>query len=209
MEPVRIDQGQRDAIAATRLEGLREAPHEYHFEFQQFHISETRAAHDDTDTVSLVLRVDGQPSRALIKHLGDVNNGDHPVQLKIGPVTLSGAGQVRLVTSVINSGHKDQASLDDALTTAANQAIDLALDEIPGGQLIEILTHWLVNLFAVDCDGVVIGQRWTWTAAELKAHTDRHNPWTIEHTYHGTDSADGCLGNSVYTGTWIIRRIDH
>ena len=125
------------------------------------------------------------------------------------PVTLSGDGQVSLVTTVINSGHKDQASLDDALTTAANQAIDLALDEIPGGQLIEIFTHWLVNLFAVDCDGVVVGQRWTWTVAELKAHTDRNNPWIIGHTYHGADSADGCGGNSVYTGTWIIRRIDH
>ena len=109
---------------------------------------------------------------------------------------------------MLNSGHKDQALLDEGLTTAANQAIDLALDEIPGGVLIEFFTHWLVNLFAVDCDGVVIGQRWTWTPEELKTHADAHNPWTVQHHYHGTDSPAGCGGNSGYTGTWIIIRVD-
>jgi hypothetical protein len=33
--------------------------------------------------------------------------------------------------------------------------------------------------------------------------------WSDKHAYHGTDSAVGCGGNSDYTGTWIITRIDH
>ena len=209
VEHVRIDPARRDALTVARLKALQRPVHEYHFEFQKFHITNTRAVHNDTDTVSLALRHGDEPARVLIKHMGDVNNGDHLVQLKIGPVTFPEAGLVSLVTTVLNSGHKDQASLDEGLTTAANQAIDLALDEIPGGVLIEFLTHWLVNLFAVDCDGVVLGQRWTWSVGELKAHTDAHNPWIIEHAYHGTDSAVGCLGNSDYTGTWKITRIDH
>jgi len=207
---VRIDPAARDAVTAARLTGIGKEPaHQYHFEFQKFQITNTRAVHNDTDTVSLALKDGDQPPRVLIKHLGDVNNGDHLVQLKIGPVVFQGNEKVSLVTTVINSGHKDQASLDEGLTTAANQAIDLALDEIPGGVLIEFFTHWLVNLFAVDCDGVVIGQRWTWGVNELKAHTDAHNPWIIRHPYHGTDSAVGCGGNSEYIGTWIITRIDH
>jgi hypothetical protein len=52
-------------------------------------------------------------------------------------------------------------------------------------------------------------ERWTWSVGELKAHTDAHNPWIIEHAYHGTDSAVRCLGNSDYTGTWKIARVDH
>lgn len=206
MEDVRFDPAQRDVVA--RLKAPPQPIHQYHFEFQKFHITNTRAFHNDTDTVSVALKDGGRPARVLIKHLGDVNNGDHLVQLKIGPITFPANEQVSLVTTVINSGHKDDASLDDDLTTAANQAIDLALDEIPGGVLIEFVTHWLVNLFAVDCDGVVIGQRWTWSVNELKAHTDTHNPWIIQHAYHGTDSAVGCGGNSDYTGTWIITRTD-
>jgi hypothetical protein len=207
MQPVRIDPAARDALTAARFEQLTHRP-AYHFEFQQFHISNTRAVDDDHDSVSFVLRIADQPARVLNKHMGDVDNGDHPVQLKIGPVTLPETGLVHLVTTVINSGHQDEASLDDALTTAANEAIDLALDEIPGGELIEIFTHWLVNLFAVNCDGVVIGQRWTWPVHELKEILDRHNPWTITHTYHGTDTSVGCGSNSEYTGTWLIRRTD-
>jgi hypothetical protein len=78
--------------------------HDYHFEFQKFHITNTRAAHNDTDTVSLALKDDGaQPARVLIKHLGEVNNGDHPVQPKIGPIVFQGTEQVRLVTTVLQS----------------------------------------------------------------------------------------------------------
>jgi hypothetical protein len=183
-----------------------DAGHVFHFELQQLHISNTRAVHNDTDTASLALKIGQQPSRVQIKHLGDVNNGDHVVQIKIGPVRLQDHDLVSLVTAVVNAGHQDQGQVDETLTTAANAAIDAALDEVPGGVLLEFFTHWLVNLFAVNCDGVVVGQKWQWRGNELVGHTAAHNPWVITHTYRGSDSPVGCGSNSEYTARWIIRR---
>jgi len=63
------------------------------YQFQKFHITNTLAVHNDTDTVSLALKDGAQPARVLIKHLGDVSNGDHLVQLKIGPVVFQGTNR--------------------------------------------------------------------------------------------------------------------
>ena len=134
MEHLRFDP-QRSSVNPALLEALKTPVHEYHFEFQKFRISETRAAINDTDTVSFAMKDGSKPTQVVIKHMGDVDNGEHLVQLKIGPIIFQADEQVNLVTAVINSGHKDQAELDERLTTAANQAIDLALDEIPGRRI--------------------------------------------------------------------------
>ena len=178
----------------------------YSFTLNRFRIVTTRAVHNDTDTVAFSLKIGDQPTVTKIKHLGDVNDGDHSVGLTIGPVAIRGTPRITLATTIINSGHKDQATLDRALSDAANAVIDAALDEIPGGELLELLTHWLVGLFVVDCDGVVVGERWRWPAHQLHDFTDRHNPWEIIHTYHGADSPVGCGANSEYTVTWHIAR---
>jgi hypothetical protein len=179
----------------------------FHLELQKFLIRDTRSIHDDTDVVSFALKVGDDPAVVRIKHMGDVNNGEHLVQLKIGPVTFDGPAPIRLITTIVNSGHKDDAELEDTLTTAANQAIDAALDALPGGEIVELLSHWLVNLFAADCDGVLVAQRWTWTPDELKGHTDTHNPWVVTHSYDGPDASFPC-GVSHYTVTWQISRED-
>ena len=76
MSNVRIDLAARNAATTARLKGLQQPVDEYHFfEFQKFHITDTRAVRNDTDTVSLALKVGDAPARVLIKHLGDVNNG--------------------------------------------------------------------------------------------------------------------------------------
>jgi hypothetical protein len=47
-----------------------------------------------------------------------------------------------------------------------------------------------------------------YSVPEPSAGLQRCRSWVIEHAYHGTDSAVNCGGNSDYTGTWIITRID-
>jgi hypothetical protein len=103
MENVRLDPARRTPAQSRDWDRPATGPR-HHFEFQKFHITNTRAAHNDTDTVSLALKDDGaQPARVLIKHLGEVNNGDDLVQLKIGPIVFQGTEQVRLVTTVLQS----------------------------------------------------------------------------------------------------------
>jgi hypothetical protein len=62
MENVRLDPAARDAGTIARLKGLQQPVHQYHFEFQKFHITNTRAVHNDTDTVSLALKDGDQPA---------------------------------------------------------------------------------------------------------------------------------------------------
>jgi len=62
---------------------LRSIP-SYIFILDQFHIDNTRAVdEEDTDTVGFAVKIgDSMVATPQIKHMGDVDNGDHPVNLQ-------------------------------------------------------------------------------------------------------------------------------
>src|SRR6476620_206545 len=83
----------------------------YIFRLEQFHIDNTRAADDDTDVVSFAMKVGDQAlGEPQIKHMGDVDNGDHLVNLEFGPISVdTPATLVVFNYQILNSGHKDDA----------------------------------------------------------------------------------------------------
>ncbi len=178
----------------------------YHFRLDRFHIFNTRALHEDTDVVSFGVKVGNSMLPPQIKHMGNVNNGDHSVDLKIGPVQINDDDTPVIITyQIINSGHRDQATLDSVLTTGTSEiaASQLASGDIPGAIAAEIVSG-LASLFTADCDGLVVVDRIALTGARLKRITTAHNPFTLTRIYHGTDSATGCGSNSVYNVTWVV-----
>lgn len=60
-------------------------PGNYLVVLDQFHISKTRSVHLDTDYVTLTAQVNQQPPVNQTVFVGDVNDGDHPVNLQLGP----------------------------------------------------------------------------------------------------------------------------
>jgi hypothetical protein len=109
----------------------------YHFNLEKFHIYQTRAWHNDTDVVCLAIHVGGQMTKPHVVRIGDVNNGEHIVNVKVGPLKIADTDQVVITYQIVNSGHSGQAELDAALTKGA-QTLASAVPE-PLGELAGLL----------------------------------------------------------------------
>jgi hypothetical protein len=180
----------------------------YTFSLDSFHIDNTRSLHEDTDVVSVALKVDGQTIGPEISRVGDVNNGDHPVGLSIGPILVDRPdARIEFNFQILNSGHQDDAEMDDLLRQGADSLIAA---EFSGGQFwaaaateaISLLT----GLFTVDCDGPVAIHAVALTGDKLNTLTHDDGVHTESKFFPGVDSAVGCGSNSKYTVTWSFSR---
>jgi hypothetical protein len=89
----------------------------YTFKLEQFHIDNTRSRHEDTDTVAFGLRVDQHQFQVRSFLAGDVNNGNHAVNLMFGSVLIiDSAAPAVFSYEIYNS---DTSKLPKDLTTMA------------------------------------------------------------------------------------------
>src|SRR5439155_12524441 len=142
----------------------------YTFRLEQFHIDNTRAADDDTDVVSFAVKVGDQVLvEPQIKHMGDVENGDHAINLEFGPISVdTPATPILFNYQILNSGHKDDAFIDNLLKRGADE---LANRVSTSGNIWATAGAWalkfFVDLFTVDCDGPVAIDQVAMTGATL------------------------------------------
>jgi len=193
---------------ATRAANDKEAIN-YVFRLDKFHIDKTRAVHNDTDVVSFALKVGDQMSGPLIKHMGDVNDGDHSVGLEFGPIPIPSTGVPILFNyQILNSGHKDDAEIDKLLSQGADY---LTKSATASGNPFEIAGAWIAKFFigwlTLDCDGPVAIDQIALTGATLDEWTLGASTHSETRRYNGYKSQDGCGGSPDYKVTWsIIRR---
>lgn len=104
---------------------LSPPPGNYLVVLDQFHISKTRSVHLDTDYVTLTAQVNQQPPVNQTVFVGDVNDGDHPVNLQLGPFFVGPNDTLAFNYVVLNKGHSngDRKAVEDALAAAATKAI--------------------------------------------------------------------------------------
>jgi hypothetical protein len=210
------------------------APARYTFTILSFQVLNTRSRHEDTDHVSASLGNGATPTpQTLVKHVGDVNNGVHPVNLTLGPITVSDPNiGISFTYAILNNGHQSNTLVEKALTSAAGaiaaagaKAATAAIGAAVGAQLgtvvlpvigtaLGLAAGWLVSqlgaLLFANCDGPVALEEYVAKGANL---------WAVTHvgpivgkgtvtTYHpGIDSPAGCGSNSVYTVTYQIARV--
>lgn len=180
----------------------------YTFTLDKFHISHTRALHNDTDTVSIGVKVGNGAVQTQIKHMGDVNDGDHHVGLAIGPIEIDDAATPIVVNyQILNSGHASDAQLDSALTYGADA---LAAGIIGTANIWGAAGVWAVKYFAdfigADCDGAVAIDQESFTAAEIDQRLGGNETADFSKYFAGTDSPHGCGNNSKYTVTYSVSR---
>jgi hypothetical protein len=73
-------------------------------------ILKTRAAHNDTDHVSFAVKIgNNEMSSPQILHTGNVNDGDHLINLSFGPFPIDPATSVTCNYEILNSGHQNQS----------------------------------------------------------------------------------------------------
>jgi hypothetical protein len=192
---------------ATRAANDKEAIN-YVFRLDKFHIDNTRAVHEDTDVVGLALKVGDQMFGPLIKRMGDVNNGDHGVGLQFGPIPIPSTGIPILFNyQILNSGHKDQAEIDNLLNQGADY---LTKSATASGSPIEIAGAWIAKFFiswlTVDCDGPVAIDQIALSGATLDELTLGASTYSDTRRYNRYKSQDGCGSSSDYKVTWSIIR---
>src|SRR5256885_1536006 len=90
----------------------------YRIVLDQFHIDNTRAVDEDTDGVAFQGTLDGAELPKLNLSTGDVDNGDHLINLQFDPMELGGSSQLEVRFAILNSGHANEQSFRDELDTA-------------------------------------------------------------------------------------------
>jgi hypothetical protein len=203
----------------------------YLFRLENVHIDNTRSVHQDDDTVAFSVKVDNaDPGDPQQKLLGSLNNGEHRIDLQIGPTDVPNAARVAFNYQITNSGSKSQDELRTILKNGAKALFALtekkALvagmkdgseskgDDGKGTGSIwdTLLTYgaavgipYLIGLLLPNCDGPVAVDQIIVTGDVLDYWT-QHGPYAERRIYPGTESADGCGSNSQYSVLWSIRR---
>ncbi len=190
----------------------------YTFTLDKFHIDDTRAAHNDTDTVSFGVKVGNTTSDPLIKHMGDVNNGDHHVGLQIGPIEIDAAATPVIISyTIVNAGH---TNADDQLKSGTSMILAKADGETDmtgtpqdGTQgdswwtvIWKFAYHELLAWLTADCDGPVATNRIAVTAGKIDEQLGGNEQASFTKSFPGVDSPHGCGGNSRYTVTYSVSR---
>ncbi len=195
----------------------------YTFIIDSFRITETRSLHDDTDYVSLAVVVGQNPPISVpTKAMGNVDNGTHEVNLYVPNVAVGPNDAVAFSYSILNSGYSAdlleqllQKAISSAASKGASAAAAAIVGGLVGGPLGSVLATvgtaafgWvageLEGIIFPDCDGVVAGADHAFTGAQLAAQTAGGKVITTTELNKGTNSPDGCGGNSVYYVTWSI-----
>jgi hypothetical protein len=181
----------------------------YFFRLDKFHIDNTRAVDEDTDVVAIAVKVDGRTIGPEIRHMGDVDNGDHIVNLEIGPILVENPNtELEFNFQIINSGNKNDGEIKNLVGKGADTLFAKAFASgnpwaVAGAGAIKLLSA----LFTVDCDGPVALDAFAMTGANLDALASENNVHSTTKFYPGIDSDIGCGSNSRYTVTWSVFRI--
>jgi hypothetical protein len=192
----------------------------YSFTLESFRITDTRSVHNDTDFVAVSVKVgDNAPITLPTKSMGDVNNGVHKVGLVIPSLNVPPNAVVAFSYSIVNSGHdKDKVSqaLEKVVSAAASKGASAGAAAVgsvvggPVGTLIALVgtqaAGWVIDklddIIFANCDGTVAAADHVFTAAQLGQKTANGAVFRTEDDNKGSNSPDGCGGNSRYYVTW-------
>lgn len=193
-------------------------PSTYLFTLDSVDITDTMAAHNDTDIAAATLGVGTWPPQSVSRHMGDVNNGNHPLftNLQFGPATVELCEPVMLSWSIANSNDSDiESFVVSVLIKAAEDVVnDLLKGAVPvlgsiGGAIFAALLDYGLGFALGGCNGIVaVGATPPYPNGRVLQKAVAQSPGgklTGHVPYEGTNSRFGC-GNSHYTVNWSILR---
>jgi hypothetical protein len=181
----------------------------YIFRLDQFQISRTRAVDEDTDVVSFALNIGGQMGEPQIRYMGEVDDGDHLLDMEFDPISIDdSAAEVVFNYQIVNSGHRSQQDIQKTLT---DQAHTLATSFLGTGNIWAAAAteaiNWFAEILFADCDGAVAVDQIEVTGSVLDEWTSATEVHRETRSYPGIPSPSGCGGNSRYSVTWSVVRV--
>ncbi len=203
----------------------------YSFAVNSFTIHDTRSRHEDTDYISASVAIVGKPTLKASQKLGNLNNGTFKTAMDFRGVEVADNETAVFTYAIVNSGHSDPTTAEKTLqqavstlaekgaqaaATAAGGAVGAALGASIGtavvpllGTALGALAGWVVSsagkLIFANCDGAVAAAVHTFTGAQLRVETTQGRHVGASDHHPGTNSPDGCGGNSNYDVAWSIR----
>ncbi|MFI9405839.1 hypothetical protein [Nocardia sp. NPDC052316] len=206
----------------------------YSITLEQFHIDTTRSRNDDTDTVAFSLRAGNRSYPTQSHYAGDVDDGDHGVNLTFPSVVVADGATPLVFNYTIYNGNTGKLAGGlaaaneilgeralDFVRQSAQPGSEVSYPEYSSGDLNGAGIEWkdgswlqyipLVRLGSFlfpDCDGFVAIGSVGKTKAGWDRAIDTAGGTTYRQTirYPGSDSPAGCGSNSDYTVTWSITR---
>ena len=181
----------------------------YTFRLDQYRIADTRSPHEDTNVIGYTLTAGNQTYTQNLPP-AHVNNGNHDICLEFPGIKIDDpTTPVTVAFAIVNSGHNSAGVL-----AALEKGVDVLIaHEAIGGDPVASVAMLAVDaglaLVFAECDGSVAADTLTVPRSALDA-TIPANGRIQTHTKHypGTDSGDGCGGNSSYYVTQTLIRTD-
>jgi hypothetical protein len=189
------------------------------FSLDSFQITDTRSLHNDTDYVTFTLLVTPQGAtgtpQTLTKSMGDVNNGDHLVNLSFPNIVVNPTDSVTFNYIIANQGNAPSQFLgllktaSTSLLTTLGTDVGDALGSLisdpdlgdEGKSFFQWLAEQIVGVIFANCDGPVAAEQVSYKFPDLVAKT-ANGTFTRTTLHPGTNSARGCGGNSLYYVSW-------
>ena len=176
----------------------------YTFSVDSFQILNTRSLRNDTDHVTLALKVGDKVHAPIVQHMGDVNNGTHKVKLSFKDIEVP-TPETKIVMTylIMNSGH-DKDKVSQWLKKGAESMLAKGVAAAGGlGTVVGYLGGVGLNVLLANCDGWVAGDHIHLTGKQLADFGASHRE---TRNYPGVDSPRGCGSNSHYKVTFSIRQ---
>jgi hypothetical protein len=161
---------------------------------------------EDTDHVTVGLKVGDTMPDPQTRHTGDVDNGTHQVGIQFGPILVTTPNDpVAFNYQILNNGHSSDADIEQkAAVAAAGLLLKLFSLSTPWTTILGVVIPYIIGLLFADCDGYVAVDQINLTGESLWAWTHGVGVYSETRYYPGTTSADGCGDNSEYYVTWSI-----
>jgi hypothetical protein len=183
----------------------------YVFSLDSFHIDQTRAWVNDTDVVTFAVRAGDQLFPPISRQMGDVNNGDHNVNLAIGPVEVNPGDEVVVSYIIVNSGFDsgNEPAVLKVLNTLSDMAATICSlifgSDYSAWDKLNQQTQWQNRVMFANCDGVVAGDLITLTGDVIANEVNLHGTYSDGRPFQGTASNFGCNQSlSQYIVNWSV-----
>jgi hypothetical protein len=204
------------------------------FRLDNFRIKETRSLHNDTDYIVFAVRVMKKTGPVafgpVVKAMGDVNNGTHPVGLEFANVLVDRDDRVTLSYQFINAGHDGlpAGAVTSALERAGTKVMDADADNPDGAggdsgdggttgsgggsgwaEVVKAVASVLVSVLTANCDGLVAIDKVSFTGQQMREWLDQSSTHSATGFYRGNQIAPaapfGCnASESKYYVTWSV-----
>ena len=179
----------------------------YSFTFNSFQITQTRSQHKDTDYISFTLKVGIGSPQTLVKSMGDVNNGNHTVNVAFTNVTVDPSDNVVMNYMIVNS-QVDRVDVETTMEKlgAATANGDSGLTFSNFTSALNTGATWfnngLTSTFKSLCDGILAAEQDSFDYPTLVS-TASANPFTQSTPHTGLQAVSGCnTQRSAYVVKW-------